>query len=181
MRTIVPVVAAAVLAAAFSLPAAAEVKIGVIDMQQLRRAAPQIQAADAKLKAEFQKREDDLRAEGKKLEDDIRKFQREADTLSLQQRTSTQNDLNTRRTNFDIKQREFGEQFQVRNNELQREVLGKMKRAVDEVAKEKALDVILQDPVYADAALDVTPAVLAKLQTYGTEPAPAKGESKKKK
>lgn len=179
MRKTVSVLSAAVLAAAFAAPAAAELKVGVVDTAQLVRNAPQIQAADAKLKAEFQKREDDLKAERKKIDEDIGRFRREADTMSPTQRTSAQNDLNTRATNFDIKQREFGEQFQVRNGELQRDVRAKMKRAIEEVAKEKGLDLVLQETAYFAAALDITPAIVEKLKSYGTSPEPAaKGDKK---
>jgi outer membrane protein len=148
---------------------------------QLLRSAPQIQAAEGKIKAEFQKREDDLKAERKKLDDDIGRFRREADTMSPQQRTGAQNDLNTRATNLDIKQREFSEQFQARNGELQRDVRVKMKRAIEEVAKEKGLDLVLQDAAYFAPSLDVTAAIIDKLKSYGTAPEPAaKGEKKKK-
>ena len=184
MRKTVSVISAALLAAAFAAPAAAEIKVGVIDTVQLLRSAPQIQAAEGKIKAEFQKREDDLKAERKKLDDDIGRFRREADTMSPQQRTSAQNDLNTRATNFDIKQREFNEQFQSRNNELQRDVRIKMKRAIEEVAREKGLDLVLQDAAYFSSALDVTAAIIDKLKGYGTAPEPGakadkKGDKKK--
>jgi outer membrane protein len=179
MRKTVFVLSAALLAAAFAAPAAAELKVGVLDTVQLLRTAPQIQAAEGKIKTEFQKREDDLKAERKKIDDDIGRFRREADTMSPQQRTSAQNDLNTRATNFDIKQREFTEQFQARNNELQRDVRVKMKRAIEEVAREKGLDLVLQDAAYFAAALDVTPLVIEKLKAYGTTPEPApKGDKK---
>jgi outer membrane protein len=184
MRKTVSVLSAAVLAAAFAAPAAAELKVGVIDTVQLLRSAPQIQAAEGKIKAEFQKREDDLKAERKKIDEDIGRFRREADTMSPTQRTSAQNDLNTRATGFDIKQREFNEQFQARNNELQRDVRIKMKRAIEEVAREKGFDLMLQDAAYFAPGLDVTPLILEKLKAYGTalEPAPKadkKGDKKK--
>lgn len=178
MRKTVSVLSAALLAAAFAAPAAAELKVGVIDTVHLLRTAPQIQSAEVKIKAEFQKREDDLKAERKKIDEDIVRFRREADTMSPQQRTGAQNDLNTRATNFDIKQREFNEQFQARNNELQRDVRIKMKRAIEEVAKEKGLDLVLQDAAFFASSLDVTALIIEKLKTYGTTPEPA-GKDKK--
>lgn len=178
MRTIFAAVPLTLLAAAMSLPAAAESKIAVISAPVLLRDAPQVQSANVKFKAEFQKREDELKAEGKKLEDDIRRFQREVDTMSPQQRTTAQNDLNTRKTNFDIKQRQFSEQAQVRNNELQGEILGKINQAIVEVAKEKGIDVVIRDPAFANESLDITPEVLKKLTAMGDKPA---ADAKKKK
>ena len=182
MRTIVPALAAALLAAAAVPAFAAEVKIAVISAPQLLRDAPQVQAADARFKGEFQKREDELKAEGKKLDDDIARFRREADMMSPQQRTGAQNDLNTRRTNFEIKQRQFSEQAQTRNAELQREVLEQVNRAIVEVAQEKGLDIVVRDPAYAAQAFDITADVLKKLATYPTgKPAAADPKKKPKK
>jgi outer membrane protein len=178
MRTIVTALSAALLAAA--LPAAADVKIGVVDTQSLLRNAPQIQAADAKFKGEFQKREDDLKAEVKRLGDDERRFQREGDTMTAQQRATTSKDLYTRRTDLELKQRQFNDEARARNDELQRDVREKMKRAIDEVAREKGLGLIIQDPPYADKGLDVTADIIAKLGTYGAEPAAPDTKKKKK-
>lgn len=179
MRLIAPILAAALLGAA-AAPAAAETRIAVINIAQLLREAPQVQSADARFKGEFQKREDEIKSEGKKLEDDIGRFRREADAMSPTQRTSTQNDLNTRRTNIELKQRQFAEQAQARNGELQREVLEQVNRAIVEVAKEKGIDIVVRDPAYAADAFDITGEVLKKLGTYpATKPAAA--EPKKKK
>lgn len=170
-------VAASVLAAA---PASAETKIGVIRTPVILQNAPQIKAADAKMKSEFEKREKDLDAERSKLQDDIQKFQRDADSMSPQQRTNAQNDLNTRKTNFDLKQRQFSEDAQGRNQELRRDVLEQVNKAIEAVAKEQGFDLVLQDPAYAAPAIDVTDQVLKKLAETAAA-APAASEPKKKK
>ena len=181
MRTaFVAILPAVLLGAAWAAPAVAETKIGAINIPALLRDSPQVRSANEKFKAEFQKREDDLVAEGKKLEDDIGRFRREADTLSPQQRTSTQNDLNTRKTNFEVKQRQFGEQAAQRKQEFERGVLEKVNQAITEVAKEKGIDVVVRDPAYADPALDITPDVLKKLATYQAAPPAAEPKKNKK-
>jgi outer membrane protein len=180
MRTaFAAILSAVLLGAAWAGPAAAEVKIGAISLPALLRDSPQVRAANDKFKAEFQKREDDLKAEGKKLQEDSRKYQREADTMSGQQRADTEKNLNTRRIDFELKQRQFAEQAQARNDELQREVLEKVNRAIGEVAKEKALDLVVRDPAFASPAVDVTADVMKKLAAM--QAAPAAAEPKKKK
>ena len=178
---LLPLTLLATVAAA--APAQAETKLAVIRTQVILRDAPQVRDADQKLKGEFGQREKDLAADGKKLDDDIRKFQRDADTMSPTQRTTTQNDLNTRKTNFDIKQREFQEQAQNRNQELRKDVLDKVNQAIEQVAKDQSIDIVLQDPAYAANALDITDEVLKRLATMG-DAAPAASDdsgSKKKK
>lgn len=172
----------ALLAAASSAPAqvapAAGPRIGAISEPVLLQRAPQVQAANQKFKAEFQKREDELKAEAKKLTEDDKRFQRDGDTMSAQQRANTTKDLQTRKIDFDLKQRQFAEQAQARNGELQREVLDKINQAIREVAREKGLDLVVSNPAYAAEGLDITGAVLEKLATMQAPPA---GESKKKK
>ncbi len=183
MRTAFAVILPAVLLAAFTAPATAQLavptRIGAISIPALLRDSPQVRAANDKFKAEFQKREDDLKAEGKKLQDDSRKYQREADTMSGQQRADTEKNLNTRRIDFELKQRQFAEQAQARNDELQRDVLEKINRAIGEVAQEKALDLVVRDPAFASPAVDVTADVMKKLAAM--QGAPAAAEPKKKK
>lgn len=147
---------------------AAETKVAAIRTPVILRDAPQIKAADTKLKAEFEKKEKDLDAEGKKLGDDIKKFQREADAMSAQQRADAEKGLNTRKIDFDLKQRQFAEAAQARNQELKRDVLEKVNQAIEAVAKEKGYDLVLQDPAYANPAIDITDEVLKRLGA--TEP-----------
>jgi len=164
--------AAAVLAATPITPAAAaETKIATIRSLDLLRDAPQIKSANEKMKAEFERKQKDLEAEGKKLSDDIKKFQREADTLSAQQRATAEKDLNTRKIDFDFKQRQLGEQVQSREQELRRDLQAKFTKAIEEVAKEKGIQLVLQDPVYSGPGIDITEEVLKRL---GVTEAPKK-------
>lgn len=172
----------ALLAASFTASAqvapAAGPRIAAISEPVLLQRAPQVQAANVKFKAEFQKREDELKAEAKKLTEDDKRYQRDGDTMSAQQRANTTKDLQTRKIDFDLKQRQFAEQAQARNGELQREVLEKINQAIREVAREKGLDLVVSNPAYAADGLDITGAVLDKLATMQATPAV---ESKKKK
>jgi len=175
-------VAAALAAVMTAAPVAAqsEMKIATIRSLDLLRDAPQIKSANEKMKAEFEKRQKDLEAEGRKLSEDIKKFQREADTISAQQRATTEKDLNTRKIDFDYKQRQLGEQVQAREQELRRELQGKFSKAIEEVAVEKGIQLVLQDPVYAAGGIDITEEVLKRLASVTDAAAPADKKKKKK-
>lgn len=162
------VIVLAVFAAVLSAtPASAQSKIATIRSLDLMRDAPQIKSANEKMKTEFEKKQKDLDAERKKLEDDAKKFQREADTLSAQQRANTEKDLNTRKIDFEFKARQLSEQVQAREQELRRDLQAKFAKAIADVAKEKDLDLVLQDPVYAAPAIDITDEVLKRLASAG--------------
>jgi len=180
MRIVRPFAASLVLAALLAAtPALAESKIAVISTPVLLRDAPQIKSADTKLKAEFEKREQDLQAERRKFQEDYKKAQREADAMSPQQKAAAEKDLFNRKSDLDLKERQFSEQAQARNAELQREVLEKINRAIDEVAREKSLDLVVRDPAFAAPGLDITADVLKKLAAI-PEAAPAAPAKKKK-
>ena len=174
-------VLAALAAIATAIPAAAaEPRIAVISTGMLLRDAPQVRAADARFKGEFQKREDELKAEGKKIDEDRRRLRREGDMMSPEQRTNAENDLNTRIMKFDTAQRRFNEEAQSRNAALQREVLDQVNRAIAEVAREKGVDIVVRDPAYAAEAFDLTGDVLKKLATYPAAAPAAAADPKKK-
>lgn len=177
MRKTVSVLSAAMLAAAFAAPAAAELKFGVLDPGQVV-ASPVYRSAQAKFTAEAQKRENEIKTEGTKLEADMERFRREGDTMSPQQRTDTDKNLYNRRRDFEAKQRQYSEELQKQRAESSRDFNAKVQRALAEVAREKGLDVILENAAYYDRSLDVTADVLAKIGSYGDPPAASKGDKK---
>lgn len=155
------------LLAAFSLPAAAELKVGTVRSAELADKAPQFKALQDKLKAEFERRQNDLEAEAKKLNDDGRNFQREADTLTGADRAKKEKDLTTRRIDVESKGRQLQEDFNKRRQELFVQTMGSIKTVMDAIAKERGLDVIIENPVFAKPELDVTNEVLKRLSTSG--------------
>ncbi len=162
---VVSLLAAGLMAVAAT--AQAEGKIGTIRAADIVQGSPQFKAGQTQMKSEFDKRKTDLEAEAKKLGEDLQKFKNEQDVLSSDARAKTEKDLTTRKLDFDYKQRKFGEDFQKRDRELTESMMGKIKEVVFAVAKEKGVDVVLQDPVYATPTIDITDDVLKRLQAGG--------------
>lgn len=153
--------------AAFSLPASAELKIGTVRSAELADKAPQFKALQDKLKNEFERRQNDIEAEAKKLNDDGRNFQKEADTLTAADRAKREKDLTTRRIDIESKGRQIQEDFNKRRQELFIQTMGGIKTVIDAVAKDRSLDLIIDNPVFAKPELDVTAEVLKRLQASG--------------
>lgn len=145
-------------------PASAELKIITIRAGDLVQASPLFKSGQAAIKTEFEKRKADLEAEARKLADDAKKFQREADVMSSDARAKTEKDLQTRKIDFDYKQRQFGEDFQKRDRELSEKLMNNIKEVVIQIAKEQGADLVLQDPVFAAPGIDVTDQVIKRLQ-----------------
>ena len=117
------------------------------------------------MKQEFEKRGKDLESEAKKLQDDLKKFQKEADLLAGADRAKQEKDLNTRQIDFNYKQRQLQEDVQNRDRQLTQDMRAKIQDVIVAFAKEKGYDLVVQDPVYAVDAVDITDEVLKKLQT----------------
>lgn len=163
---------------AISLPAAAELKIGVISMPRLQREAPQIKTANDKMRAEFEKKQQGMESDGRRLEEDIKKFQREGSVMSSEQRAKSEKELSTRKIDFEAKQRDLSEQAQNRQREMLRELQTTFDAAIKAVVQEQGLNLVVPDPVYADDGLDITDTVLKKLAD-DAKSGDSKGKKKK--
>ncbi|WP_043114654.1 OmpH family outer membrane protein [Solimonas soli] len=165
-RAITGAIAAIVLAMT-ALPALADVKIGVLRSAELTAKAPQFKAAQDQLKAQFDRRNNDLQAEGKKLQDDIGAYQKEADLLAAADRAKKEKDLTTRRIDIEAKGRQLQEDFNKARQEQLSKAMTAIKGVIDAVAKEKNLDLVVDEPVFAKPDMDITDDVLKRLQTPG--------------
>lgn len=161
--SIAPIALLGLSLTAFSGIAAAQGKIASIRSAELVLKSPQYKAGQDKMKQEFEKRGKDFEGEAKKFEDDLKKFQKEADLLSASDRAKQQKDLETRKIDLGYKQQQLQQDMQGRSQQLEKDMRAKIQTVIEQMAKEKGLDVVLQDPVFASAAIDMTDEVLKKL------------------
>lgn len=167
--------------AAFALAGAAqaEIKIGTIRANDVVRESPYYKAAESRMRAEFDKRQTELESTGKALAEDIKKFQRDAEIMAPDERAKKEKDLSARQVDFQYAQQKFKEDASARDRELTQDLMSKIKDAIQQVAREKGLDLVVQDPVYSQPSMDITDDVLKLLQSAGGNAAGA-GKSKKK-
>jgi outer membrane protein len=164
-----------------SVPAwAAELKIGFVDFQKLATESPQAKALQDGLKAEFLPRQNDLQRQEQSLKSRQDKLQKDAATMTEDQRAHAQQELETAGRDWQRKANEFRDDVQARQNQ---EFSRLQKVLVEEVrayAKAQNFDLIVSDAavVYGTSSLDVTPAILTSLQAHtgkagtGSPPAP---------
>lgn len=143
--------------------ASAEVKIAAIKSADLILKSPQFKTGQDKMKAEFDKRGKDLEADAKKFQTDVEKFKKEADILAPADRAKQEKDLSGRQLDLRYKQDELQKDVQNRDRQLTQEMQAKIKDVITAVAKEKGYDLVVQDPVFATEAVDITEVVLKKL------------------
>ena len=144
---------------------AAELKVGHVDFRVLVYKSPQYTSVQEKLRKEFKERGESLEAMLKDREALVQKAQKEAATLSQDQKIDMSRQVTEKEAAIKLKKKAFDEDFQRRQAEETKILQAQVLAAVDAYAKEHKYSMIAnrQSLVWADPALDITQQVLAKL------------------
>jgi outer membrane protein len=155
-----------VAAAALSLAAGAyaqELKIGYVNSERVLREAVPAKAAQAKLEAEFKKRETELAELGGRLRAAMEKLEKEGPTLAESERTRRQRDLADQDRDFQRKRRELLEDLNQRKSEELSAVIERANRVIKQIFDQEKYDLILQDAIHASPRVDITKKVVDAL------------------
>ena len=142
---------------------AQEFRVGFVNTDRIFREANTARAAQTKLEQEFSRREKELNELGGALKSASERFEREAPTLSEQQRAQRQRQLIDQDREFQRKRREFQEDLNARKSEELQQVLDRANRVVRQVAEQEKYDLILQEAVYINPKHDITDKVIRAL------------------
>ena len=163
--------ACALSLSAMSVSAAAqELKIGYVNSDRLTRDSAPAKAAQAKLEAEFGKREKELNEMATKLKAAADKLDKEGPTLAEAERSRRQRELIEQDRDLNRKRREFQEDLNQRRNEEVAAIVERANRVIRQISEQEKYDLILQDAVFAGPKVDITEKVIKALGT--TAPAP---------
>ncbi|MGQ3051036.1 MAG: OmpH family outer membrane protein [Roseateles sp.] len=142
---------------------AQELKIGYVNSERVLREANLAKTAQAKLEAEFGKREKDLRDLETKLRGAAEKLEKDAPTLSENERARRQRDVVEQERDLQRKRREWQEDLTQRKNEELSAVVEKANRVIKQIFEAEKYDLILQDAIHFSARVDVTKKVIDAL------------------
>ena len=140
-------------------------KIGYVNTERILRDAAPAMAAQRKIEAEFQKRDQELARladQLKRMQDDIEK---NAVTMSESQRRNREREFGEQNRDFQRKQREFREDLNQRRNEELARVVEQANRVINQIAEQEKFDLILQDAVYRSPRIDITDKVIKALES----------------
>ncbi len=155
-----------VAAAALSLAGgvyAEELKIGYVNSERVLREAAPAKAAQAKLEAEFKKRETELADQGNRLRGAMEKLEKEGPTLPESERTRRQRDLADQDRDFQRKRRELLEDLNQRKNEELSAVVERANKVIKQIFEQEKYDLILQEVIFAGPRVDITKKVVDAL------------------
>ena len=146
--TLKSLLAATLLAGAASAAPAQELKIGYVNSDRVLREAMPAKAAQAKLEAEFSKREKDLDDLANRLKAASDKLDKDAPTLAEAERTRRQRELVEQDRELQRRRREFQEDLNQRKNEELATVVERTNRVIKQIFETEKYDLILQEAVF---------------------------------
>lgn len=159
----------AVGGALIALPAWAEIKIGVVDPQRLLEESPQGKAASESMRTEFAPRQRTLQAQEQALKARQEKLQKDGATMTDDQRVRAEKELRDAARDLERARGEFNDDATAKRNEEMSRLQKTLGEEVRSYAKAQNYDLILtgETVVYAAPSYDITPAILAALQSRG--------------
>ena len=167
---VVKFAAAAALMAACALGQAQDLRIGYVSGERVLRDSMPAKAAQAKLEAEFSKREKDLSDTAARLKATSDKLERDAPTLAEAERSRRQRDLVEQDREFQRRRREFQEDLTQRKNEELAAVVERANRVIKQIFEQEKYDVILQEAIFAGPRVDITEKVIKALNAAPAAP-----------
>ncbi|MEI8265447.1 MAG: OmpH family outer membrane protein [Betaproteobacteria bacterium] len=167
MSTFGKIMGMAVWALAFAVSPvmAQELKLGYVNSERLLRDSAPAKAAQAKLEAEFGRRERELNDIRNRLKAAADKFEKDAPTLPESEKTRRQRELVDQERDLQRKQREFQEDLNQRKNEELAAVVERANRVIRQIFETEKYDAILQEVVFAGPRVDITDKVIRALNT----------------
>ncbi|MBN8503800.1 MAG: OmpH family outer membrane protein [Burkholderiales bacterium] len=164
LRSVFRGLAIAASISALSLGASAqELKIGFVNSERVMRESNLAKAAQAKLEAEFGKREKELRDATARLQAAAEKFEKDGPLLTETQRNMRQRELVESERDLQRKRREFQEDAQARRNEELQAVVERANKVIKQIFDNEKYDLILQDAIHASNRIDITKKVIDAL------------------
>lgn len=158
-------IAAMLLALSCGFVNAQELKIGVVNIQQLMEQAPQSRVAMEALDEEFQPRQREIVAKQTELQELNERVQRDLAVMGETERRNAEKELRDLQREVTRLRNEFGEDLNLRRNEelgtLQRSLL----KEVQDYAQAAGYDLVVGDGVlFASSAVNITENVLRAME-----------------
>jgi outer membrane protein len=137
------VMAAAVLSLGLATSVFAEMKVGVLDMNKVLLASPQVVAAKEQLKKQFSPREQEILDARKKLQADIEDYNKNSSTMKADQQKDTQNKIMDAQKKLQETEGKFQNDVSAAQNSAMQTVMKKFEGIVNRIAANKKLDLVL--------------------------------------
>jgi len=166
MKKILLSVVSTVVLSFFAMTASADnLKVGVVDMQQILQKAPQITTINEQLTKQFKPRQDKIVAAQKTLQDEINNLNKNGAVMNVKDRNKLQDKVIQDRSDLQGTIVTFQRDLSTAQNQSLQSFNTQLNAVVGDIAKKNMLDIVIQraSTLYAKDSLDVTKQVLDEL------------------
>lgn len=163
MKHSLPAIAVLGLALGLAAAEAAEIKIGFIDIQRLQRESAPAERASKQLEKEFAPRLQELQRRENQIKTLQTQIEKEAMTMSENDRRAKEQELARMTLDFQRMQREYREDLNLRRNQELASLFERANKVVKQIAEAEQFDLIVQEAVYRSPRIDITDKVLKAL------------------
>jgi len=162
LKSIVFAVAAGVLAAASTVALAG--KVGVVNPERILRESSIAAQSEQTLRKEFASRQEAIKQAANRFKAKVEDYQKKSAKMSEEARAKAERDLASEERTLQRRDRELREDLNRRRNEELQGILTKANGVIARIAKAEGYDLIVQEAVWMDPAVDITDKVLKALE-----------------
>lgn len=142
---------------------AADLKIGFVDAERIRRDSAPAERASKVLEKEFAPRAQELQRRETQIKTLQAQLEKEAVTMSESDRRTREQELARISLEVQRMQRELREDLNLRRNQELSSLFERADRVIRQIAESEKYDLIVQEAVYRSPRIDITDRVLKAL------------------
>lgn len=152
------IVSALLLAAGVQVAQAADMKVAVVNVQQVLQQSPKVADLSKKLENDFKARQNKINDEQKTLQDQLDKLKKESPTMSQKDRDAMQKKIASDRSELVKQVVAYQQDLQKEQNKIMQNILGELNGIVANIAKAQGYGLVLdaQAVIFAVDGNDIT-------------------------
>lgn len=145
-------------AAGIEVCQAADMKVAVVNVQQVLQQSPRVADQSKKLEGDFKSRQTKINDEQKTLQDELDKFKKDSTTMSQKDRDAMQKKIANDRSELVKKVVAYQQDLQKEQNKIMQGILGDLNGIVNTIAKAQGYTLVLdsQAVIFAADGNDIT-------------------------
>ena len=163
MKHSFPLMAALMLMLAAAAAGAADIKIGYVDVERIRRESAPAERASKQLEKEFAPRAQELQRREAQVKSLQGQLEKDVMTMSEGERRSKEQELSRMSVDLQRLQREYREDLNMRRNQELATLFERADRVIKQIADAENFDLIVQEAVFRSPRIDITERVLKVL------------------
>jgi outer membrane protein len=142
---------------------AADIKIGYVDVERIRRESAPAERASKQLEKEFAPRAQEMARRESQIKAAQAQLEKDSVTMSESERRSKEQELSRMSVDYQRMQREYREDLNMRRNQELASLFERADKVIKQIADAEKYDLILQEAVYRSPRIDITDRVLKAL------------------